>query len=74
LVIDDLGAEKSSEWAREILYLIIDKRYSDLLPTIITSNLSPKELAEKLDDRLVSRLMEDAIVIKIDGKDHRVKY
>jgi len=72
LVIDDLGAEKSTDWAKEILYLIIDNRYSDMLPTIVTSNLTPKELAEKLDDRLVSRLMEDTLIIKIEGKDHRI--
>jgi DNA replication protein DnaC len=73
LFIDDLGAEKVTEWAKEILYLIIDRRYTDIWPTIITSNLAPKELAVKLDDRLMSRLMQDAIVLRLDGDDYRIE-
>lgn len=72
LVIDDLGAEKSTEWARETFYMIIDRRYNMMKRTFVTSNLSPKELANKLNDRLVSRLMEGAIVLKIDGNDYRI--
>jgi len=74
LVIDDLGAEKSTEWAREVLYGIIDNRYSRMLPTFVTSNLSPSELCcKKFDDRLVSRLLNNALVLKLDGKDQRLK-
>jgi DNA replication protein DnaC len=73
LIIDDLGAEKSTDWVRETFYLIIDNRYSNMLPTIITSNLSPKLLAEKLDDRIVSRLMDGAKIIKLEGNDYRLK-
>lgn len=72
LVIDDLGAEKSTEWARETFYMIIDRRYNMMKRTFITSNLLPKELANKLNDRLVSRLMEGAMLLKIDGNDYRI--
>ena len=72
LVIDDLGAEKSTEWARETFYMIIDRRYNMMKRTFVTSNLSPKALANKLDDRLVSRLIEDAMILKIDGRDYRI--
>lgn len=72
LIIDDLGAEKSTEWARETFYMIIDRRYNMMKRTFITSNLSPKELANKLNDRLVSRLIEGAMILKIDGKDYRL--
>lgn len=72
LVIDDLGAEKSTEWTKETLYLIIDNRYCNMLPTIVTSNLTPGELSSKLDDRMISRLMSNAVVVKLTGKDRRL--
>lgn len=72
LIIDDIGVEKSTDWVKEIFYLIIDNRYNSLLPTHVTSNLNPKDLAAKLDDRLVSRLLQDAIILKLDGQDHRL--
>lgn len=57
LIFDDLGVEKSSEWAWNILYLILNYRYENLKRIIITSNLNLKELAEKLsDDRIPSRI------------------
>jgi DNA replication protein DnaC len=59
LIIDDIGAEKLSEWAYSQLYMIIDHRYNYYLPTIYTSNLSLAELANKFqDDRIVSRIGE----------------
>jgi DNA replication protein DnaC len=39
LVLDDLGAEKSSEWTLSMLYHVINERYNDCRTTIITSNL-----------------------------------
>ncbi len=39
LVLDDLGAQKLSEWVTEILYLVINTRYNRKLPTIFTTNL-----------------------------------
>ena len=72
LFLDDLGAEKPSDWVKEIFYLIIDNRYNSMLPTFISSNYSPKELAAKLDDRLVSRLLQDSIITKLEGKDYRL--
>lgn len=38
LVLDDLGAQKSSEWTQEIFYLILNKRYLRKAPTIVTTN------------------------------------
>lgn len=60
LVLDDLGAEKTTEWAYQMLYMIITHRYDYLLPTIYTSNFSLSELSKKLqDDRLTGRIAED---------------
>ena len=72
LVIDDLGAEKTSEWSRQVLYLLIDRRYRDMSQTIITSNLTHQELAEQLDDRIASRVCEMGVVIDMGKTDHRL--
>ena len=72
LVLDDLGSEKTSEYSITTLYIIIDRRDRDLLPTIITTNLSQKEIEEKLGARIASRLagMKN---IKINMPDYRKK-
>lgn len=73
LIIDDLGAEKASEWVSETMFKIVDKRYREVLPTIITSNLDLGELSERLGDRISSRIAEMCEIIKLDGEDRRLK-
>ena len=73
LVIDDLGVEKFSEWVVETLYIIINQRYENELPTIIISNLSLKELSEKVGDRITSRIAEMCEIKKVEGEDKRLK-
>lgn len=70
LILDDLGAEKSTEWAIETLSLIIDRRDRNMLPTIVTSNLSLADIEEKLSGRIASRLANGKVV-KIDMPDYR---
>ena len=49
LLLDDIGAEKLSDWARdEVLGVILQYRMEEHLPTFFTSNLSLKELEEHL--------------------------
>ncbi len=73
LIIDDLGAEKASEWISETMFKIINKRYEEVLPTVVTSNLELGEMAERIGDRVASRLAEMCDVIKMDGSDRRIK-
>ncbi|AQU79752.1 hypothetical protein AJGP001_10955 [Planococcus faecalis] len=58
LIIDDIGAEKTSEWVQEILFLIIDNRYRRNKPIMATSNLEPKFLAEQIGKRSYDRIVE----------------
>jgi DNA replication protein DnaC len=58
LVLDDLGAEKTSGFVNDRLYLIVNRRYECCKPMLITTNLSLAELEEKLEGRTVSRLCE----------------
>lgn len=72
LFLDDVGAEKISDWVLETFYLIINKRYNDMLPIIFTSNYNIADLSERLGDRIVSRIVESCNIVKLDGNDRRL--
>ena len=66
LLLDDLGVEKTTEFTNQTLYLIINRRYENEKITFTTSNLSPTELEEKMEDgRIISRLKGDSLVFKM---------
>jgi len=71
LVIDDLGAERPTEWVQEKLYYLINHRHAHELTTIFTSNLSLKELAGRLGERTVWRIAEMCKVVKVEGENLR---
>lgn len=58
LVIDEVGATKPTEFELATLFNIINSRYENLKPTVIISNLPPKELPAALGDRCVDRMRE----------------
>jgi DNA replication protein DnaC len=58
LHIDDLGAEKRSDWVLEQLYAIINERYETQRSVVVTTNLSQEDLEEQIGPRTVSRLVE----------------
>lgn len=71
LILDDMGAEKATDFVAETLYRIINHRYIHCLPTVITSNLSLQELADKIGERSTSRIVEMCEPIKLNGGDRR---
>ena len=72
LIIDDIGAERVTEWVRERIVSIINTRTANGLSTIYTSNLSLKGLTDKLgDDRISSRIRGSVQEINLLGKDNR---
>lgn len=76
LVIDDLGAERETEYMGEIVHNIIDSRYRANLPLIITTNLSQNDLQNPSDvrkQRIYSRLFEMCIPIFMPGSDRRLE-
>lgn len=72
LIIDDIGAERVTEWVRERLVSIVNTRVSSNLSTIYTSNLSPAELTESMGDRIGSRVLGSSSVVEITGADRRL--
>lgn len=72
LILDDLGAEKASEWVTETIYILINSRYENMLPTFISTNCTMPELSDRLGDRVASRLVEMCKIIKLNTKDRRL--
>jgi DNA replication protein DnaC len=78
LVLDDLGAEKTSEWVEETMNLIVNTRYNERRLTIFTSNYldipddsDPNSLLFRIGFRMRSRLHEMCEFIEMDGADYR---
>lgn len=71
LVIDDLGKEKITDWNREKLFEIINARYEDYLPVIITTNDTTRELNQNVGEAIYSRLCEICDLVPMRGKDYR---
>ena len=58
LILDDLGTENATSWAREKLFQIINFRYNEAFPTVVTSNQDFKKNARLIDERVLSRLRD----------------
>lgn len=76
LVIDDLGAERKSEFMQEMVYNIIDSRYRAGLPMIVTTNLAMDEIksTETIGyARIYDRVLERCFPIEVSGASRRRK-
>jgi DNA replication protein DnaC len=78
LVLDDLGAEKTSEWVEETMNLIVNTRYNERRMTLFTSNYldipeddDPNSLLFRIGHRMRSRLHEMCEFLVLDGADYR---
>lgn len=73
LIIDDLGTEQLTEWSKTKIYNLIDSRYRNGLPLIISTNVSLVDLENKYDKRTFDRLLEMCTPIKNEGPSIRRK-
>jgi len=71
LHIDDVGAEKRSDWVLEQLYALINERYEAERSVLITTNLPHDELEEQIGMRTVSRLNQICDEVPLFGSDQR---
>lgn len=74
LIIDDLGAERSSEFAQEQVFNVIDTRYRAGLPFIITTNLTAEEIKKTQEikyQRTYDRILERCHPVKVEGVSRR---
>lgn len=84
LVLDDLGTERPTDWTAEQLYALVNRRWLEELPIIGTTNLpltrksagteyEGPTLDEVLGDRMFSRLVGGAALVRLSGPDRRRK-
>ncbi len=82
LILDDLGAERPTDWTAERLYALVNRRWLEELPTVGTTNLpltrksagpgyEGPTLDEVLGDRMFSRLIGGAVLVRLSGPDRR---
>ena len=71
LIIDDLGAEFATQFTNAELYNILNSRMLSSLPTIISTNLDMKDIADKYSQRVASRIMGTMTGLYFCGKDIR---
>jgi len=72
LLLDDLCAEKSTEFARETFLTMVDRAYGRRRPLLLaTSNLDLTDLGRRLDERVADRLREMCSIVKVGGSSYR---
>ena len=71
LIIDDLGAEFSTQFTVSVLYNIINCRDLEGRPTIISTNLTPEKIKDVYSDRIASRILSNYVILQFDGADIR---
>lgn len=73
LAVDDLGAERTTDWRLEQLAQLVDERYQRQLPILIATNYQPSEWEQVLDARTVSRLRQMTFPLELKGSDRRLR-
>lgn len=84
LILDDFGKESPTDWAVEKLFDLVNERYNELLPTVVTTQYEPQKLIERLAKNggeenavaIVSRLrskVDGSLLIHLDGNDRRMQ-
>lgn len=70
--LDDVGAEKQTDWVQENLYLLVDRCYRYEKTLFISTNLTIQEFSERYGDRLLSRLGEMCELYEMEAVDRRI--
>jgi len=73
IFIDDIGAEKQTDWSQEMLYLILNKAYENCTPIFVSTNLNIEQFTEKYGARIISRLAEMCEFYQMSGDDKRLQ-
>jgi len=73
LFLDDIGAERVTEWAEEVFYLVINSYYENEVPVIFTSNDPLSGIAQNVGQRIASRIREMCEIVKLEGEDRRLE-
>lgn len=76
LILDDLGAERATSYAREIVYSAVNSRYAAGKPVVVTTNLSLEQMVNAEDvesQRIYGRILEKCIPVDFGSKNRRIE-
>lgn len=74
IIVDDLGTERDTDYAAEVVYQFVDARYRSGKPMIVTTNLAPKDLRTQPDvkyRRIYDRVLEMCVPMVFNGDNRR---
>ncbi len=71
VMLDDLGAERLTEWREGVLLQVINKRYVQEVPIVVATNIDPKDFTNVFGARIAGRLKELCDVVDFSGEDKR---
>ena len=73
VVLDDLGAEHTTDWVAGVIYIIVNSVWENQKNLAVTSNLKPSEIGKRFGDRLASRILDICKVQEMKDKDRRLE-
>ena len=73
LIIDDLGTEVTNQFTVSCLYMLLNNRLNRGLPTVVSTNLTPRDLQKRYVDRVASRLLGEFLLLQFVGTDVRME-
>jgi DNA replication protein DnaC len=71
LILDDWGAERTTDFVLEALERIVDARYRAMKPMLIATNMTPRAIMERYGDRALSRWAHEGRIVELRGRDRR---
>src|SRR5690606_22585337 len=74
MILDDMGSSKPSTWRHDVLLNLVNFRFNDCLPTLITSNLTKNDMVRDAlyHERFISRLFNpENVIVEVNGPDRR---
>lgn len=71
LILDEVGVQSGSDHEHTMLFEVINRRYAEMLPTIVITNLGVRDLENAIGERLVDRLREDGAVLTFTWESYR---
>jgi DNA replication protein DnaC len=71
LILDDWGAERTTDFVLEALERIVDARYRAMKPMLIATNMDPEQIMERYGDRALSRWAHEGRIVELRGRDRR---
>lgn len=74
LYLDDFGSHNTTDWTFDLIYRLVDYRWGEMLPMVISSNLSIQELSEAFSSRIASRILGMGPVIAMRPENNFLKH